>query len=160
MSVEISFANLAVAGYGERLPLSLLDLDENSHIHAKLRFQIGNRVVPYMGFFGPDDVCFNTWISEFERIVKIFDSATDATYIFDEGEQSQPAYFFEKKNGTVYLSIIDSKISDGKADPQWQRVEFNYMEFKQQYLAFRELFISEIKKAAPAVENKWVERFL
>jgi hypothetical protein len=58
MSVKIFFENLAVAGSEDRLPLSSLDLDENSHIHGGLRFQIANRLVPHLGYFGPDDVSF------------------------------------------------------------------------------------------------------
>ena len=98
MSVKLSFQNLAVIGSYERLPLSSLDLDENSHIHGELRFQIGDRIVPYMGFWNGDDVCFNTWIEEFENIVEAFDGIREATYLFDEGEQGQPAYRFDKES--------------------------------------------------------------
>jgi hypothetical protein len=161
MSVTIFFENLAVCGCEERLPLSSLDLDENSHLHGGLRFQIEGRLVPHMGYFGPDDVCFNTWVVEFERLIKTFDTVKEATYVFDEGEQGQPAYQFEKCGEKVSLSIIEGVgAPDWKADPEWLQIEFDYQEFKTEYLKFKAMFLEEVKSAAPEAGRKWAKRLL
>ncbi len=73
--IYIQFDNLAAMGWvgydSERLPLHMLDPD--CCIHGYLRIEIGGRLVPHMGFFGPDDVCFSNWAEEFDAITRTFE---------------------------------------------------------------------------------------
>ncbi|HZS06481.1 MAG TPA: hypothetical protein VFD58_16700 [Blastocatellia bacterium] len=156
---RISFEDLAVIEAGEdRLPLSALGND--SHIHGGLRIRIGDRLVPSLGHFGPDDVCFSDWIYELQNILKAFEGNEIASYTFDEGEQGQPAFLFERQGDSVFLSIIDSASSGGKADPEWQKVPFAYAGLVRQVDSFITGFVSVLRGASPERADEWIAEFL
>jgi hypothetical protein len=155
-SIRIWHENLAAMRVSERLPLSALTPDE--HIHGGLRLQFGGRFVPYLGYFGPDDACFNTWLEELSSATHAFESAADARYVFDEGEQGQPAFVFERVADQAYFGITDSEFSGGEADPDWQRVEFSPGEFLAEHTRFRESFFATVRAAAPHVADQWIRK--
>ena len=158
-SIQISFGMLSVLGdEPERQPLSFLN--DNCHVHGELKIVIGARSVPYMGFFGPDDVCFSTWIDELDAVEKTFRNAEIASYLFDECEQGQPAYLFEKEGEKGFLSIVDSPITKAQGDSEWQRIEFNINDFLTNYDRFRSDFINELKTAAPEQYQTWLSIFI
>jgi hypothetical protein len=147
-TVTLCFENLTVLEYGEEgtelVPLSRLR--EDSHIHGGLRFMIGGRMVPYTGYFGADDACFGEWLTELAGVMRSFEASENARHVYDEGEQGQPAFVFERQGNAAFLSIVDSMV-DGLADPEWQRVEFQFADFREQYFAFRTRFESELRRA-------------
>jgi hypothetical protein len=150
---------IKVGNNPRRLPLVELDTS-NAHIHGALLINIGNRSVPYMGYFGGNDVCFAQWIEELDKICHEFKDNDQGRYCFDEGEQGQPAFPFEREGEMMYLSIIDSALSDGEGDDDWQKVEFSYQEFMSEYEAFRKQFSAELHRSAPAVASEWIGKFL
>ncbi len=158
-SICIWYENLAATSVDERLPLSALDLDEHGHVHGCLRLQFQARFAPHLGYFGPDDACFNTWLDELWAVARAFDSATEASYTFDEGEQGQPAFLFERAGHRAYFSIIDSELSYGEADPDWQRVEFSPQEFLAEHARFRESFFATIRTEAPQIAEEWIREY-
>lgn len=135
-------------------------LNEDCHVHGRLEIRIGNRAVPYLGYFGPDDVCFSDWINELDGVLEEFDGKTTATYLFDEGEQGQPAFLFERDHEQVFLSIVDSEISGGMRDREWQRVAFSFQDFAEQVKAFKAGFIKELRAAAPNAYTQWLNSFV
>jgi hypothetical protein len=131
-SIRIYFENLAVPeDEGGRLPLR--ELTSDNHIHGGLRIITHNRLVPHLGFFGADDVCFSDWIAELESVLSTFDGRENAQYIFDDPEQGQPAFQFDREGEYVFLSIVDSLSSDGKGDASWQRAKFRYDDLRHQF---------------------------
>jgi hypothetical protein len=123
--VHISVANLwtyRVAGASgtEREPLSRLGKGQSAgHVHGTLMLEIAGRPVPYLGFFGPDDVCMNMWLVELCNIVNSLGGPA-GEYTFDEGEQGQPAFKFARAGDDVAFFINESLLGDGTADPEWQ----------------------------------------
>lgn len=161
-TIKITFEDLAVIEVGNtsrRLPLAELDVS-NAHIHGGLLINIGNRFVPYLGYFGWNDVCFAQWIGELEKICREFKGKEQARYCFDEGEQGQPAFLFEREGEMMYLSIIDSAISDGEGQDDWQKVGFSYREFISEYEAFYKQFSAELQRSSPTVASEWISKFL
>jgi hypothetical protein len=160
LTIEITCGDLAVikAGSNDRLSLSALDM--NSHVHGALLIKIQDRYVPYLGYWGANHICFSDWIRELENIYREFSNKETASYIFDEGEQGQPAFLFEKDSDTIRFSIVDSQLSDGEADEEWQRVAFSYSEFVAQYEKFFKQFVSGLKRAAPSTADQWIEKYL
>ncbi|MFN6564919.1 MAG: hypothetical protein RMY28_034690 [Nostoc sp. ChiSLP01] len=158
--IKITFEDLAVIKVGNNTRLPLTELDASSHIHGALLINIGNRFVPYMGYWGANDVCFSQWIEELERIRHEFKGSAQARYCFDEGEQGQPAFLFEREGETMYLSIIDSAISDGEGNDEWQKVRFSYREFISEYEAFYKRFCAELQRLAPTAAREWVSKNL
>jgi len=158
-TIKIFFENLAVCGWdgneSKRLPLS--QLEDGEHVHGGLRIQVQGRFLPYLGYFGRDDVCFNTWLAELETIYQTFEGQEAASYTFDEGEQGQPAFLFDKSSDAVFLSIVNAEYSGAGADPEWQKVEFRYEDFRQQYSEMKANFISELSQAVPNVSGKWLK---
>ena len=146
------------AGSNHRLSLAALDM--NSHVHGALLIKIQDRYVPYLGYWGMNDVCFSDWIGALENIYREFSHQETGSYIFDEGEPGQPAFLFEKAGDTVWLSIVDSQLSGGEADEDWQRMAFSYSEFVAQHEKFCEQFVSELKRAAPSTADQWIEKYL
>lgn len=160
-TIEINIDDLAVlnGGDGKRLPLSSLGASSR-HIHGVLEIKIKGRVVPFMGYCGRNDVCFLQWMTALKNIREKFKGNIYERYIFDEGEQGQPAFLFERHNDSMYLSIVDSEISDGEADPDWQKIEFTYQEFVSEYDELYENFVAILRNAAPQTADQWIEALL
>ena len=135
--VHIQFNNLYVSdsdldGSPIQLPLTQLPYMEEAvyqHIHGFLEIQVKGRKLPYLGFFSERDVCFNTWIVVLYEVQQALRTSAYAKYVFDEGEQGQPAFQFQRQDDSVYISIVDASIGDGKADPEWQHIACNYRDF-------------------------------
>jgi hypothetical protein len=124
------------------------------HIHGEMRLELGGRVVPYMGYFGPEDVCLNSWVVVLNALIAAFKQG-DTTYVFDEGEQGQPAYRFERDGETAYLSIVDSALSDGVADPDFQRVPFRWFDLEPALKQFGQTLLEQLALLAPSQIEHW-----
>jgi len=155
MSAQITFSELltyAFVGEGpeaEELHLPLSELGgPDEHIHGRLEIRIDDRALPQLGFWGPDDVCFNTWIEEFGNIARELGGSPFATYVFDEGEQGQPAFQFKREGEVLLVSVIDSQVADGSADPSFQSVRCNWTEFAAQMESFL-YYLHHAQHAAP-----------
>lgn len=138
-----------------KLPLSYLDKYEYTHIHGELIISIDGRPVPHLGY--KDDVCIGYWVNELVKLFTAF-KANRITYIIYGNDQGHPNYKFEKEKGDVFLSIIESELG-GKRDPNWQRILFDYKEFKDAFEQFKELLLCEIELQAPDMVNYWNEAF-
>lgn len=157
--VRISFSNLWTHADepGERAPLSELERDgEIGHIHGLLTIEIAGRSVPQLGFFGPDDVCFDTWVVELCNVVNTL-AHSPAEYTFDEGEQGQPAFKFERQGPEVAFSIVESSFSGtgGDADAEWQDVRFSYEEFRAVVVVFLDELRKQLRAQVPVEADRW-----
>jgi hypothetical protein len=149
--------NLAAMALNKRRPLSALTAD--SHVHGGLRLEIAGRLVPYLGYWGPDDVCFGQWLGELEQAARVLEQP-GGRHVFDEGEQGQPAFVFEREGDRGFFSIAASEASDGGvADPDWYRVGFVPAEFVAAYTRLRESFVATLRQASPAAAEAWLARF-
>lgn len=124
------------------------------HIHGEMKLEIGGRIVPHMGYFGPTDVCLNGWIGELRVVIVAFKRG-DTEYTFDEGEQGQPAYRFERDGETAYLSIVDSALSDGVANPRFQRVPFLWRDLEPALYDFGRALLGRLRTVAPSQLEHW-----
>jgi hypothetical protein len=66
-------------------------------------------------------------------VAKLFESQRDGIHIYDEEEQGQPAFKFERKSGAGTLSFVATECGGGRADPDWQNVPFHAEECNRQY---------------------------
>lgn len=149
-SVKIEFSKLQNKTYQG---------DSYAHIHGHLNFEIGGRSVLAMGYFGPNDVCFNTWIVVFVGIIKAVKERRES-YKFDEYEQGQSAFLFEVKSpAQVVLSIIKSESGEGYDHPDWQNIAFSYADFEATFLGFKSDFLGEISRIAPHQLKYWSKKF-
>ena len=155
-SIRLWHENLRATSTQDLVPLSSLTLDE--HIHGGLRLEFIGRLVPYLGYFGPDDVCFGTWFEELGLVADAFRASTEGRHFFDEGEQGQPAYLFERRGDYAFFSIVDSEFSGGQADPDWQGIQFSPHEFLAAHDKFRQSFVSLLRAEAPHVADEWLLR--
>jgi hypothetical protein len=103
---------------------------------------------------GPDDVCLNTWLVELCRAVNVL-AHSPSEYVFDEGEQGQPAFKFERHGPEVVFSIVESALSDGSADADWQGVRFSYDEFRAAVVAFLDQLRSLLHAQASQDVDRW-----
>jgi hypothetical protein len=129
-------------------------LEPFQHIHGAMRLEIGGREVPYMGYFGPKDVCLNGWINVLLSVIAAF-RAGQSQYVFDEGEQGQPAYRFDREGETGYLSIVNSTFSDGEADPEFQRVAFQWRDLEPALSEFGAVLLERVRAHAPPQVEHW-----
>jgi hypothetical protein len=161
--VRISVTNLwtdriADNGGTEREPLSRLGERRNcGHIHGTLVIEIAGRAVPHLGYFGPDDVCLNTWLVELCNAVNALAGAA-GEYTFDEGEQGQPAFQFARVGDDVAFSINESVLADGAADPEWQDVRFPYRDFRAAVLLFLDELRAKLRQQVPKAWERWWPR--
>jgi hypothetical protein len=156
-TVHISCSNLWTHAEDphERAPLSALERDGAiGHIHGLLTIEIAGRPVPHLGYWGPDDVCLDAWVVELCRAVHALDHGP-REHVFDEGEQGQPAFKFERQGPDVIFSIVESSLSGGSADSEWQGVRFSYGEFRAAVVAFLEQLRSQLRAQAPLEEDRW-----
>lgn len=157
MTATLAFSKLFtydMEDSSERLPLGRL-ADEDGHVHGLLELAISGRGLPHMGFFGPDDVCFNTWVDELVRIVQALDRSETGEYTFDEGEQGQPAFAFRRRGDALAVSVVDSLISGGRADPGFQDVACRWLEFRSAVMTFLADFHATLLEACPLVAERW-----
>lgn len=156
-SFAIEFANLWTYEAGssdERLPLNQLS-ESGNHIHGLLQIKINGNLLPRLGFFGPDDVCFNEWVFELRSALRELRGSTSTSYIYDEGEQGQPAFLFERDDDVAFVSIVASQLSDAEADPEWQRVQFSFSEFEREV----EDFLSRLRGHIEIESSEFGERW-
>ena len=154
--VELSFDNLWIEDDEGKLSLSRLPDSfepENRHIHGELVFKVEGVQLPYMGYFGDDDVCFNTWLYELIQVSKLNDNEE---YIFDEGEQGQPAYKFHRRKNTLYISIIDSLLTGQLGDSEWQNKSCDFNQFKEELDKLVCDFSTNLKKVSSSISEKWM----
>ena len=154
-TVRMWCENLAAMDGKDRRPLSELTAD--SHVHGGLRLEFDGRLVPSLGYWGPDDVCFGEWLSELAHAEAAV-SQVNGRHVFDEGEQGQPAFVFEREGDRGFFSIAASEFSGGEADPHWQRVEFSPADFVVAVSRLRESFATELRAAAPRAADEWIAR--
>lgn len=160
-TIRLWFENLHVSrvrpnGGDDILPLSALSHFNRNHIHGGLRIEIGGRLVPHVGYFGnADDVCFAIWLDELKGVSTAFSEPT-ARYVFDEGEEGQPAFVFERSGESGFFSIVDSQISGTLGDAEWQRVEFVADNFLSEYARFQDSFITALRREAPGSADEWM----
>ena len=154
-SVQIWFDDLAVIIGNERLPLAEVKAD--SHIHGALNFLISGRQLPHLGFFSFNDVCAGTWLHELDAMVRAFVSSSECRYVFDEGEQGQPAFVFERAGELAFVSVCDAEYSGGSADPEWQRVECVSEDLIAACLAARKKFEKDLAHGAGREALTWLE---
>jgi hypothetical protein len=138
------------------ITISKVNETEFEHIHGDLTISWNGKVVPGLGYFGPDDVCMGTWIHEFHEIIEALSKSETACYVFDEGEQGQPAYKFKRDGQWVYLSIIASELSDGLADPDFCDLKSDYAQFFDEILSFLNRFDVLMRESKGAKYDWWL----
>lgn len=132
-TVRIDLADLFCPGSSpdSKLPLTRLRQAHN-HIHGALHVRLGDRLLPRLGFWGPNDVCVGDWLVELHSAIRQLDASPEATFVFDEGEQGQPLFKFRRSAAQLFLSVEDSILSDGPGDPDWKDVPCDYEDFRMQ----------------------------
>lgn len=157
MSVEISFSNLHVPtqDLDRSLPVSSLDNEPTGHLHGRLSIAIGGRELPSMGYWGPDDVCIETWAEQLGLIVQALSNCPISEYTFDEGEEGQPAFRFVRNHDKVFVSVVDAEFSGGMGDPDWQDVPCSFEELALEAREFHRALYSELKLQAPKGADAW-----
>lgn len=157
MTARIAFSGLWTHGeeHGDRLAVDALERDgELGHIHGTLVIEVAGRSVPYLGFFGPDDVCIDTWLVELCSAVNEL-SKGDGEYVFDEGEQGQPAFKFARDGERLLVSIVQSVITGVGPDPDFQNVECRFPEFVSAVDSFIGSLREELRRTAPLLWERW-----
>jgi hypothetical protein len=163
MSLAITFSELwtySAADTELRLPVSALPEDGAGHIHGRLEISIAGRTLPHLGYWGPDDVCVGQWLQVLHDAVASLRSAPGKAYTYDEGEQGQPAFRWVRKGDLVLISIIDSVLSDGKADPAWQDVKCQFEDFTREVQKFETKLRATVLLAAPLGGPAWFKNHL
>jgi hypothetical protein len=141
----------------ERLPLARLS-NRGGHVHGRLEIEVRGVLLPYLGYFGPDDVCFNEWVFQLHSALRNLRSAASTSHKYDEGEQGQPAFVFERDADTLLISIVASELSDGTADPDWQHVPCRFADFERSVSSFLTDFRQHLSATAPQFAAEWWSR--
>jgi hypothetical protein len=159
-TVEIRFSDLWTYESGdasERLPLSRLS-ERGGHVHGQLEIEIDGALLPYLGYFGPDDVCFNEWVFQLQSALRTLGSSPRISYTYDEGEQGQPAFLFEREADALLVSIVDSQLSDGEEHPDWLRKPCTFADFECSVTTFLGDFHQHLGREAPQFAAEWWTR--
>ena len=163
MTFTISFGELWTYAAGDsqqRLPVSLLPANGRDHIHGRLEILVNGRALPSLGFWGPTDVCFNEWFRELLAAAATLKSSDSCEYIYDEGEQGQPAYLFARRGPALFVSVVDSEISDGQAHPDWQKEECGFNDFMNEVTKFESSFREQLLSQARVGGAAWLRNVL
>lgn len=154
-SFSVSFSNLhTYSADNDELPVGHLS-SENSHVHGELRILVAGRELPYLGFFGPRDVCFNDWAGELARALRTLSDADSASHVFDEGEQGQPKFEFRRAGPDVFVSVTDSPLSGQEGLPDWQGVRCGFSDFVEAIAEFLANLEKELHSLAPDQASAW-----
>ncbi len=156
MSVSITFGDLwwyGSDGAQKKRPLSAMK-GGRGHIHGRLTVKMGERFVPGLGYWGPGDVCFGVWVHELIQARRVLSHTDPARYVFDEGEQGQPAYQFDREGDSLFLSLVDSEV-DGEGIPSWQRVECVFDDFGKEVHKLATEFRATLLRENPRHGEAW-----
>ena len=137
-----------------RLPLSELATSAH-HVHGELSICLGGKSLPCLGYFGVDDACFNTWLQELMAVERALSAVQEGTYVFDEGEQGQPAFEFTREGQLLFTSVIDSATSGGEADPSYQRICCSWADFLAATASFKVAFREALVREAGPYADAW-----
>lgn len=157
---EIKFSELwtyECSDTSERLPLAQLS-ERGGHVHGRLEIAVNGALLPYLGYFGPDDVCFNEWVFQLQFALKALRSSPRSSHTYDEGEQGQPAFLFEREANNLLVSIVDSQLSDGSAHPDWRRVGCHFSDFERGVDKFLVDLRMHLASEAPQFAEQWWSR--
>ena len=157
MSADITVAELHIPeSGGTRLPLTALSVDEH-HLHGLLRIEISGRALPQLGFFGPNDVCLDTWLEELAAIEAALGDTRSGEYTFDELEQGQPAFIFRREGAHLLVSVVDSPIGGGRGDPSFVDVRCEWADFAAAIERFHSALRAKLVADAPSAGQAWLE---
>jgi len=140
-----------------RLPVSSLPKDGKGHIHGRLEIIVAGRPLPYLGYFGPDDVCMNEWIKELSEAAAKLKSADNSEHVYHDCEQGQPTFRFERCGNLVFISIITSEFSGAKGLPDWQMVECRLDGFLSAVSTFETQFRKLVLSESPVGGKLWLK---
>ena len=162
-TIQIDFGGLKVQAWDsergtELRPLSALTPDEH-HVHGLLTIVVGGRELPGLGYFGPNDVCFADWLQELASVARAFKLSKTGRHTFDEGEQGQPAFVFEREGDRGFLTVADSEVSDGKGDPDWQRVAFDADELVREIQQLGPRLRDHLRAECPDAAEAWLSSY-
>jgi hypothetical protein len=115
----------------------------------------GGKALPCLGYVGNDDVCFNRWLEELHTVRDVLADSETAVYVFDEGEQGQPAFEFAREGPVLFVSVIDAEHSGGEADPGYQRVACLWADFCAAFEAFCVSLRREVCDQTPDFGPVW-----
>ena len=156
----IEFAGLwTYSGTNDRLPLSQLPDRLGEHVHGELQVLVNGRRLPSLGYFGVDDVCFNEWVHELHTVRELLEAGTSAVYVYDEGEQGQPAYEFRRVDNTVLVSVIEGS-GGGSADADWQGVPCLLTDLAAAIDRFEEALRAQLGREAADVGLRWMDHVI
>lgn len=159
--MSFRFADLWTYKVGDssnRLPLSRLE--PGGHIHGLLEWRIAQKLVPGLGYFGPSDVCFGMWLFELSRASLVLQSAGDAEYLFDEGEQGQPAYRFQRHGERFMLTIVASELSEAEGMPDWGVADCDLVSFFRAVDSLLARFRAHLVAEIPHKAEEWLSQRL
>jgi hypothetical protein len=156
-SVVIEFAGLwTCAGRDDRAPLSRLRDEPGHHVHGELQVVVGGRRLPGLGFFGPDDVCFDEWVHELRVARERLAADSSAVHVYDDEGQGQPAFELRRVEDTVLVSVVAGS-GGGRADPGWQEVPCSLRDFVAAVDAFVEDLTAELNREAGDAGQRWMD---
>jgi hypothetical protein len=161
VSIEIGYrepylVHNAGPGESDRLPLGAID-EAHVCVHGTLWIRVAGQALPMLGYFGEDDACLGNWAVELAGAAATLSRADPSRYVYDEGEQGQPAFVFERAGSTVHVSIGASRISGGRARPDWGRQACELSLFVDAVSSFVESLDAEVRGASPVEGGRWVE---
>jgi hypothetical protein len=142
-------------GGSQVLPLSSLKND-GSHLHGELLIVVAGEPIPRMGYFGPGDVCVAAWLRELTAAASGLRSSDPARHLYDECEQGQPAFLFERFGDVVSVAIVDSELGDGIGSPEWGRHSCSLADFETEVERFALYLEVLLESAAPGNGRAWV----
>ena len=128
--------------------------EPHAHIHGLLAIEINGRRLPRLYFF-PDDVCVGEWAFQLRSALRALRSADSSKFVFDEGEQGQPAFVFERAGDLLFVSVVESDLGGGRAEPDWQRVACPFVDFEEGVEKFLATFRARLVQEAYAVGEAW-----
>ncbi len=137
-------------GQTRRAPLSTLeDDDAHSHVHGTLWIRVNGADLPALGYFGVDDACLGAWAHELAAAARALATSDRAEYVFDEGEQGQPAFVFEREGDHVRISLQPSALAPDVPPPDWPPQACALVDFIAQVRAFLDALESAVGTASP-----------
>lgn len=149
MTIKIHYKNLAPLESQTELFINKMSMP------GSIRIIINGKELP--GIICPD--YFHEWIEMLTDTMKAFKEGKD-TYIFEGVDQGTPAYKFEKKGDKIYISIIDSEVFGGEADPEWQNIAFENDEFEDEYNTLKTNVLKEVIDKKPDYIKRWRKKFM
>lgn len=151
-TVEIQYNNIWTISSDismEKKSLEFFDGNEYRYIKGSVKFILGDKSVPGIGYFGENDVDILEFVELLVKIRGALSERSNTVFEYQIPECGEPIWSFKRSGQEVFFSIKESKHTGANRNLDWQDVCFLVDDFLSECEGFFEKVHNDLKTYIP-----------